>query len=235
MPNAENVLVQLKRLRSLRARQASEDEPTRARRLLLSRWQNERLSRTHADLLRNPRYAPAVRYFFSDVYAGRDFSRRDLELERVSPILSGVLPDAVVATLARSLEMNALTRELDARIAQALAELGMDGSLNENLYAEGCRRSGDFAERRRQIELIRLVGTDLERIVRQPFLATALRLARAPGRAAGLGRLMDALERGRDAFAHMGAAGGFLDTIVGRETKILERIRTGRPEPFELG
>ena len=101
--------------------------------------------------------------------------------------------------------------------------------MRSELYAEGCRQAGDFDERRRQIELIRLVGENLEEIVHQPFLATALRLARTPGRAAGLGHLIDTLERGRDAFAHMGGAGYFLRTIVERETKILERIL--RPAP----
>lgn len=234
MPAADRVLVQLERLRRLRARQTDEDEPTRARRLRVRRWQSERLSRTHADLLGNPRYAPAVRYFFDDVYAGRDFRRRDLELERISPILSKVLPAKVVVTLARALEMNVLTRELDARLAQTLAGLAAD-ELSEDVYAEGCRRAGDFGERRRQIELLRLVGSDLDRIVHRPLLATALRFARAPAHAAGLGRLMDALERGRNAFALMNGAAYFLDTIVGRETRILERIRTGHPRPFALG
>lgn len=234
MSAADNVLTQLRRLRSLRARQANEDEPGRARRLLVGRWQSERLSRTHADLLKNPRYAPAVRYFFEDVYGGRDFQRRDLELERVSPILSRVLPARVVRTLARALEMNVLTQELDARLAQALADLAAD-ALREDVYAEACRRADDFDDRRRQIDLIRQVGTDLEEIVHRPFLGTALRLARAPARAAGLGRLMNALERGRNAFARMNGSAYFLDTIVGRETKILERIRAGHPEPFTPG
>lgn len=233
MLSAEKVLAQLRRLRRLRARQAEEDEPVRARRLLISHWQSERLARNHADLLQDPRYAPAVRYFFEDVYAGRDFRRRDLELERVSPILSRALPARVVTTLARALEMNALTRELDARLAQALAGLGAD-ALSEDVYAECCHRAGDFDERRRQIDLLRLVGLDLDRIVHRPFLRTALRIAHAPAHAAGLGRLMDALERGRDAFARMNGAADFLDTIVGRETRILERLRTGHPEPFAL-
>ena len=43
------------------------------------------------------------------------------------------------------------------------------------------------------------------------------------------------LERGYTAFKHMRGAEGFLRTIEGRETKILDRIFMGKARPFEIG
>jgi hypothetical protein len=46
--------------------------------------------------------------------------------------------------------------------------------------------------------------------------------------------LQDFLERGFKAFHHMQGADEFLDTIVRRETQILDRIYTSHPHPFAL-
>lgn len=44
---------------------------------VLRAWQSQRLARTYADLLDDPAYAPACRFFLSEIYAARDFSQRD--------------------------------------------------------------------------------------------------------------------------------------------------------------
>jgi hypothetical protein len=41
---------------------------------LLRAWQSQRLRRTYADLLDDPRYRPACLFFLNDIYAARDFS-----------------------------------------------------------------------------------------------------------------------------------------------------------------
>ncbi len=196
------------------------------------RWQSERLSRTHADLLAQQRTRPAVRFFLSDLYAPRDFSRRDRDLERLAPILVRVLPSHVLHTLALALEMNVVTEQLDAGLAEQLAA---DDALTEPLVAAGIRRVRDYRERRRQIDLIREVGEDLDEIVATPGVYPALRLAAKPAELAGLGELQGLLERGFRAFRHMRGAAGFLGTIVGRELEILGRLENGHPRPFDLG
>ena len=68
---------------------------------LLREWQSERLAHTHADLLADRRFGPACRFFLSDVYAARDFSQRDHDIERMYNSMRLVLP----AAMQRALEL----------------------------------------------------------------------------------------------------------------------------------
>src|SRR4051812_16480990 len=51
-------------------------------------WQAARLRNTYADLAAEPRYAPAIAFFQSDLYGSGDFSRRDADLMRTVPVLT---------------------------------------------------------------------------------------------------------------------------------------------------
>src|SRR5450432_1108600 len=83
-------------------------------------WQAGRLNDTYADLARDPRYSDAIVFFRSDLYGPGDYSRRDADLARVVPLLVRVLPDAVVATVAKAMELSALSHELDCLLVAKL-------------------------------------------------------------------------------------------------------------------
>ncbi len=229
--NGADLLIQRLRLLEVLRRERRLDAERDARLRRLTEWQGRRLARTHADLLESPRYRPAVRFFLEELYAPRDFSHRDRELMTISPVLARVMSEASLRTLNLAIEMNVVTEELDAATDEALLEMGSP-ALTDELYAEAYRRCGDAGKRRRQIELLRAVGEDLDVIVRRPFVKQALAMARGPARVAGLGGLHDLLARGHQAFSRMRGAGEFLDAICGRELEIMERIYEHHPEPF---
>jgi len=68
----------------------------------------------------------------------------------------------------------------------------------------------------------------MARLTRMAGLRTLLKMMRAPAHAAGLGSLQHFLESGFDTFATMarrrGGAEGFLDTIRGREAKLIAML-----------
>ncbi len=233
MKGADVLTQGLSRLESLR-RERRLDAEREARLHRLTEWQGRRLARTHADLLESPRYRPAVCFFLEELYAPRDFSHRDRELMTIAPVLARVMSEAALHTLGLAIEMNVVTEEVDAATDQALLELGMTGDLSEGDYAEAYRRCDDADKRRRQVELLRAVGEDLDAVVRRPFVRQALAMARGPARMAGLGGLHDLLARGHEAFSQMRGAGEFLDAICGRELEIMARIYDRHPEPFVL-
>lgn len=207
------------------------DPPLERRRRQLTRWQSERLARTHRDLLRHPRSGGAIEFFLTYLYAPRDFTRRDEDLERIAPILVKVLPAASLRTIAMALEMNVVTQEVDATL---LSRLEAAERLTEERYLEAYRASDDYPRRLRQIELIGLVGGALDRVVATPGAYAALRLAGPPARLAGLAELQQLLENGFRAFRKIGGARDFLDTIVEREKEILNRIYEDHPRPFDI-
>jgi hypothetical protein len=208
-------------------------KPLDPRLQLLSDWQVQRLTRTHHDLLVNPRYQLASDYFIHDIYAARDFSQRNYDLRRMHDTFRRWLPELMIRPLTLAIELHELTEKLDAQLLAVLVkELGMTDHLNAEMYAKAYRLCNNYQVRVRQIELIRDIGKRVEGLVNFPFSATALKLGRGPAVRAGWGELMDFLERGYKAFKQMHGANYFLETILSRERHILERIYENDPKPF---
>ncbi|MBC8023261.1 MAG: hypothetical protein H7Y14_09095 [Burkholderiales bacterium] len=214
----------LRQLRALRG-DAKRTPPRLAE---LKRWQAQRLTRTYADYASQPRYRAATSFFIDDLYGAKDFSSRDQAMLRIVPVMTRVLPDSAVETAALSIELEALSEELDHGLASALAP----GAITDESYAEAYRRSATRAQRERQVELIDAAGHRLDDLVRKPMLGQTLKLMRRPARMAGLGDLQDFLERGFTAFRAMKGAGEFLAAVRRRETEVLNRLFSGAPRPF---
>jgi len=196
----------------------------------LRAWQSERLARTYADLLDDPRYAEAGRFFLDDVYAAKDFSQRDHDVTRMYETMRHVLPSSMRRALELVIELNALTVELDAALAAGLVDPdAIDGAA----VVEAYRRNDAFDERRRQIDLVVAVGSEIDVLLRKPGIGLALRLARVPARLAGWHELQDFFERGFAAFAKMRGAGPFLEIVASRERAILARVEAGDADAFD--
>jgi hypothetical protein len=186
----------------------------------LKRWQSERLAATYADFASKPRYRDATRFFLEDLYGPKDFSRRDDAMLRILPAMSRVLPKSAVETASLAIELEALTEDLDHRVAAALPR----GPITEERYAQANREATSRRERERQIDLTEAVAERLDALVRKPFVAQALQLMRQPARAARLGDLQDFLERGFRAFRAMHGADELVAALRERETAILDEI-----------
>lgn len=231
---AERLRENLARVQAIR-NEANRQPIQAERRLRLKRWQVERLSRTYADLLVHPRYREAAEFFRSDLYGPRDFTQRDRDVERIYPALVRILPAGALEAVGTALELDALSEELDRDLAAILwDEMKCADGIDDTLYAEGYRRAGKRPLRERQVAVINELGRDLDRLVRVPLLYTSLKMMRQPAKFAGLAELQGFLERGFTAFRDMGGADEFMDIIVRRETRILERIFAHHPGPFDI-
>ena len=195
----------------------------------VARWQAQRLNATYADLAQDPRYAEAIAFFQSDLYGPGDFSRRDADLARVVPIMSRLLPEGVIATVAKALELSVLSHELDRALVERLGE---DSPLTVSSYCAAYRACGNPADREQQVALIVEVGRALDRYVRMPLLRSALAAMRAPAKVAGLGTLQQFLERGLLSFGNMNGAADFLRVLEARETALMRAILRGDGAPF---
>ncbi len=192
-------------------------------------FQSKRLNATYVDLARDRRYAEAIKFFQSDLYGPGDYSRRDADLARVVPIMARVLPDGVIATVAKAIELSALSHELDRAL---VAKLGEASPLSVASYCVAYRACDNRRDRERQIALIVQVGTALDRYVHLPLLRSTLAAMRRPARIAGVGALQEFLERGLLSFRGMNGAGEFLAVIEARETAIMQAILAGEEKPF---
>ncbi|MEP7205485.1 MAG: hypothetical protein ABI920_00995 [Casimicrobiaceae bacterium] len=196
----------------------------------LARWQAVRLRQTYPDLAGEPRYAAAIRFFENDLYGGGDFEDRDSDLARVVPVMSRMLPDKVIFTVAQAVELNVLSHELDAHLLECLPDPGAPFDVAS--YCSAYRAMARRDERVRQIGLIGAVGAALDSHVRKPLVRTALAMMRRPAHLAGFGALHDFLERGFRAFRDMHGAQAFLAIVTSREAALMDRIFAGDAAPF---
>lgn len=233
------------RLRHLLARNrelaaAEERDPVFLARLRqLQRWQCERLTRSHADLAAQPRYAPGVAFFIDDLYAPRDFSARDHDVEQALPYMLRLLPEKVLATAADAMTLQVLSRELDAEMVDVLfpdpATQSTADDIDVARYTQAYRICNAFDRRRAQIVLLQTLAERLESYVHSRMLYATLRMAHGPAKLMGLGDLQAFLERGFTAFRHMRGSRDFVRSIVERETRYLEAIVAGSSDPFQVG
>ena len=202
----------------------------------LQQWQRARLSRSFADLARHEGYRPAVRFFLSELYGGLDFRERDQDMGRVMPVMTRLLPDRTLATMSEAFELQAISLEYDMEMARYMAQKGPGGadvgSLDMERYCEVYRARSDPAGRERQIDLIRRLGYDLDKLVRLPLVNYLVRLMHGPAHLAGFGRLQEFLEEGLAAFRGLPDTGFFIETIYARETDAMRKMFAGARQPF---
>jgi hypothetical protein len=231
---AQRLRDHLAAVRALRAG-ARTDPAVEERRLALRAFQAQRLERTYPDLLASPRYGPAAAFFLSDLYGAKDVTARDEGVARILPMLVRVMPAAALDTIARAVELDALSERLDLALVDELRRRDPAGrAIGDAAYAAAYRAAGTRADRERQIALTGEIGAALDRLAHKPLLGGALRMMEVPARQAGLGALHDFLARGLKAFRHMRGAEEFLRIIDRRERLINERIFGGSGELFML-
>lgn len=193
-------------------------------------YQHARFAGTYADLLANPRYGAAARFFLDDLYGPGDFTERDDQFARIVPVLVRVFPPDIVRTVAALAALHALSEQLDSQMASRLpvaVGMAIDTLPDATAYEQAWRAVGRPAERERQIQLMLNVGEALDALTRKPLLRHSLRLMRGPASAAGLSALQRFLETGFDTFRAMRGAQGLLDTIAQRERQLAAELFAG--------
>jgi hypothetical protein len=203
--------------------------------LLMRSWQAERMKTTYADLIADPQYRLAALFLLNDIYNPHEYGVREGEVEDLRDFLSRFLPGSTLRMLDEAIALYRLTDALDVTLLHVLVNrLGMRDELDEDLYAEGYRACDNYDQRLEQIET--MVGLLKEALAgsRNPMVGMALRLAHKPAQAAGWGDLFDFLERGYAATKSLPTSNEFIKIIQTRETRILNQIYAGAPNPFAV-
>ena len=194
-------------------------------------WQSRRLNATYADLVRDPRYAEAIRSS-NRICTGRETTAGATPISRACSDHGARAAGRRHRRHCEGDRALALSHELDRAL---VARLGEDAPLSVASYCAAYRACDNRSERERQIALIVEVGAALDRYVHMPLLRSALAAMRRPARIAGVGALQEFLERGLLSFRGMNGAGEFLAVIKTRETAVMQAILAGGDAPFGAG
>ena len=197
-------------------------------------YQQRRFAATYDDLLAQPRYRPAARFFLDELYGPTDFSERDAQFGRVVPALVRLFPEEIVATVATLTTLHALSENLDSQMGEQLASFGDSTELTASSYRAAWQATGRATERQQQIDLMLSVGSSLDKLTRKPLVRASLLMMRGPARATGLGALQTVLESGFEAYRSMKGASEFLGTVRQRETNFCAELFSAKGDVMKL-
>jgi hypothetical protein len=197
----------------------------------VKRAQCSRFERSYADVLTHSDWADAAQFFLQELYADRDFSKRDAEFGRIAPAIERLFPQSVVQVATTLAQLHALSEQLDHRMALAMLAIPIAAQPDAVVrahYPLAWRAVGQRTARAEQLALVEHLGSELVKITRVKGLRVLLRMMRGPAHAAGLDHLQKFLEQGFDTFAAMqrskAGVAGFLSIIRQREDAWLNRL-----------
>lgn len=197
----------------------------------VKRAQCSRFQRSYADVLVHHDWSEAAHFFLQELYADRDFSKRDAQFGRIAPAIERLFPQSVVQLATTLARLHALSEQLDHRMALALMALSLSAQTDAAVrlqYPLAWRSVGQRAARQEQLALVEHLGEELAKITRIKGLRILLRMMRGPAHAAGLEHLQSFLEQGFDTFAAMqrskAGVAGFLSIISEREQSWIARL-----------
>ena len=219
---SDAILKSLQAVDTLRQQRAA-DPGLNARVVTIKAHQCGRFEETYRDLLQDPRYKPATEFFLKELYGPHEFAKRDAQFARVVPTLVRMFPKQLHGVLEDLASLHALSEQLDQQMAECIS----DGPLEQSAYTTAWQQCGRSEDRQQQIKLTIRLGKSLERLTRSRMLRSALRMMRAPAKAAQLSELHQVLESGFDAFADMKGSSEFLTIIEDRENSFAEQQFTG--------
>ena len=185
MDAADTIRHSLADVTALRAQRQS--DPSLAQAVLaVKQWQSRRFAGTYADLMADPLYQGATRFFLEELYSPGDYSERDTQFGRIAGTLQTVFPQAVVQTATDLALLHMQTERLDHAMGLAWVHLPPTPA-DAARYVAAWRGVGERAERGQQLASVMKLGQDLTRFTRMPGLRMMLRMMRKPAQAAGLG------------------------------------------------
>ncbi len=206
-------LKEIRRLRVLAADDGLLDAVT-----AIKQFQTRRFAATYADCLRGGPMCPAAQFFLDELYGPHDFSQRDAQFDRIAGSIERLFP-AHVGQLAENLaRLHCLSETLDLEMARHWLSCSPASAPDER-YVASWQQTGAARRREEQLQLATELGQSLSQLTRMKPLRLALRMMRAPARAAGLAALQRTLEAGFDAFAALPDAQAFLSLVHERETQ----------------
>ncbi len=189
-------------------------------------WQLDYMLPFYEDLRATDNYAAAVDFVVSDL-TGINISGRDHDIARIAPVMSRMLPEKALQTMASAMELNARILEINLSICRALLQdRPLDAEISESDYRLACRRASSLDECLGLVKLIEDVGRRLDHVIRIPMIGVTLKAMRVPARLAGFAALQVFLEKGYTTFVALENVDQFLDGITLRMTEVFTEIFT---------
>ena len=189
----------------------------------LQAFQSKRLRRDHADLAAERQYHDIGEFLFEEMYGPRDFGARDEQARRLQQFVH-LAPGLNVGDVQNVLELLDLTNKLDDEVVVWMLKLESPLEIDEATYERAYRLADNYAERVRQLELVRHSLYNVYRMARRPLLGSVLKRTQGLAQTVGMADIHRFLRTGFEAIQTVRDIHRFVETVCVREQDRLDRI-----------
>jgi hypothetical protein len=190
----------------------------------LQTFQAQRIRSTYADLAQIPEYQKLVEFFFSQIYGSQDFGFRNESIKSLHKRLSSFLRGEIIEAVGKVIELNDLSDMLDQRMAEKMLAQQPDRKLTETSYQMIYRSLDNYEERVYQIDLLLEATRGIHHTSRLGLIGWTLKAVQQAAHLAGMGKIVDFLVQGYEAFHTVQHIDDFLATVEAREKVLNDEL-----------
>jgi len=190
----------------------------------VERYQILRMRETHADLIASADYGPLCEFFFNDIYAPRDFRKRDEAFHTLARKLKSAIPERVFGGIAGLLELSVISDALDTRLAAALRTRGCTADFTCEEFEDAYAACDNYALRIKQIALVDSSLEFTHHLSQLPSIEWITKGAVRAAKFFHVGEIAEFLEKGSLAFRRVPDLTVFRAAMRDRETKYVNRL-----------
>ncbi len=190
----------------------------------LQAFQAARIRQTYVDVVAMPQYAKLGAFFFEQIYGPQDFGFRNHSIKSLHHKLSAFLKGEIINAVGKVIELQDLSDDLDERMAEQMLERGLGPELTMQEYTDLYCSLGNYQRRVNQIDLLVESVKAIHRISQIRFIGWSLKVVDKAAHLAGMGKIMDFLVQGYDAFHSARDIDFFVHAVEKRERELNDRL-----------
>jgi excinuclease UvrABC ATPase subunit len=190
----------------------------------LQSYQAKRIANTYNDFKNNPQYAKLYHFFLEHIYGPRDFGFRNQSIKSLYKKLTKFLHGEIIDAIGKVIELNDLSDSLDNQMAALLEEQGFAHNISDQRYKELYKSCNNYEQRKHQIELLVDSVKGVHHVSQMRFIGISLKAVQKAAHLAGIGKIMDFLVEGYEAFRSADDINFFTDMITERETALNDEL-----------
>ena len=200
-------------------------------------WLKIRIKDTHHDLFNQKENQLMAKYFINRLYGGPEFDDLALQIERLLKYAhkaEKVIPENAIKTGLKSVGLAVLAMQLDEQVAaQLLKDFPADQVIDDEMMRQTLIKLDQHDARLEQLDLLDELGGALDKYMRSFIMHTAFKMCKGAASKYKFELMYDFIGEGFVAMKPMKSAAKFIHEFTVKERKIVEKVHSGDPNPFQ--
>ena len=187
-------------------------------------YQLDRIKTTYNDFSNSPQFKELTSFFFEQIYGPQDFGFRNDSIKSLFNKSHPFLRQDIVEAIESVLELNNLSDELDEIVAHQMKKTVIQGDLSFERYAEAYKNCDNYEQRCYQIDLMVNATKMIFKLSHVWLIGASLTALHSFADLLGMGKIMNFLHDGYQAFHKVDDITPFVEAVYQRETNLNDRL-----------